>query len=286
MEYISEALGNFFSFDSKIIQSLIPFFTRPGVLSRRYVDGERARYVVPFRMYMFFSVIFFLVAGLTKQFEQSTSLVDIKLPDEVVTENQDTVQVDSILQMMRDSMSIATVSNKFEIDQAILYALDNPDSSAQAALRELQWERSEENISNYELWTKFVRMDQDEFAKHTINQLPLIIFLFIPLLAAALKLFYIRRNIYYSEHLTFLFQTNSMMFLLALLAIVFKRSFGVDIAQVSMIVFGIYFLIAMKNFYLQSWLKTLIKYFMVLLSYGILLPVFTIASLLILYYFY
>ena len=286
MEYISEALGNFFSFDSKIIQSLIPFFFKPGVLSRQYVDGQRARYVVPFRMYMFFSVLFFLVAGLTKEFERSGPPVNLQLPDQVVSQNQDTIQIDSLIQIVRDSLESEGVAGEFAIDQAILYASENPDSSAEAALRALGWEVSEQLIADYDLWTKFIRMDQAEFAKHLLNQLPLIIFLFIPLLASALKLLYIRRNIFYSEHLTFLFQSNSMIFLLATLAIVLKRSFSLDFIQIFVIVFNAYFLLAMKNFYQQSWLKTIFKFFLVLLSYAILLPIFIIGSLLVLYYFY
>ena len=79
VEFILESMGNFFSYDSKIIQSLIPFFTKPGVLSRKYVDGEKARFVVPFRMYMFFSVMFFLVAGLNKPVDDAAENKFFKL---------------------------------------------------------------------------------------------------------------------------------------------------------------------------------------------------------------
>lgn len=50
--------------DSRIFRTLWPLLTRPGYLTTEYLAGRRVRYVTPFRLYFFLSVIAFLVMQL------------------------------------------------------------------------------------------------------------------------------------------------------------------------------------------------------------------------------
>ena len=52
------------SLDSKLPRSLVPLLFRPGRLTEAYLAGQRASYVSPLRMYVFVSLIFFLVFSL------------------------------------------------------------------------------------------------------------------------------------------------------------------------------------------------------------------------------
>ncbi|MDJ0842015.1 MAG: DUF3667 domain-containing protein [Acidobacteriota bacterium] len=58
-------LSNFFSLDSKLIRSLTPLCLRPGLLTRAFIDGKRVRFLPPVRMYLVFSLFFFLSITLT-----------------------------------------------------------------------------------------------------------------------------------------------------------------------------------------------------------------------------
>src|SRR5439155_26763539 len=49
-----------FHFDSKFFDSVHDVLFRPGYMSRQYVDGKRARFLDPIRMYLFTSAVFFL----------------------------------------------------------------------------------------------------------------------------------------------------------------------------------------------------------------------------------
>lgn len=64
-EIASEVMEAFFSFDERLIRTLWPLIARPGLLTQEYVDGRRARYVHPFKLYFAFSVILFLVISLS-----------------------------------------------------------------------------------------------------------------------------------------------------------------------------------------------------------------------------
>jgi hypothetical protein len=61
-ELISDAFGDLLEIDSRIWQTLIPLMIRPGRLTHDYLQGRRARYMPPFRMYLVLSLLFFVIA--------------------------------------------------------------------------------------------------------------------------------------------------------------------------------------------------------------------------------
>ena len=64
-EIASEVMEAFFSFDERLIRTLWPLIARPGFLTQEYLEGRRARYLHPFKLYFAFSVILFLVISLS-----------------------------------------------------------------------------------------------------------------------------------------------------------------------------------------------------------------------------
>jgi len=61
--FVEQFLGDYFTFDSKIIRSVVPLMLRPGFLTLEFMAGRRARYIPPLRMFIFLSILFFLVIG-------------------------------------------------------------------------------------------------------------------------------------------------------------------------------------------------------------------------------
>ncbi len=61
-ELIRDAFGDLFELDSRLWQTLVPLLARPGRLTRDYLEGRRARFMPPFRMYLVLSLVFFLIA--------------------------------------------------------------------------------------------------------------------------------------------------------------------------------------------------------------------------------
>jgi hypothetical protein len=55
--------SNYFSFDSKLARSTLPFLIKPGYLTNRYNEGKISSFVHPFRLYLIIS--FFFSLGLT-----------------------------------------------------------------------------------------------------------------------------------------------------------------------------------------------------------------------------
>ena len=68
--FVQEVFNGFISWDSKFWTTFIPLLTKPGKVSRDYIDGKRQRYANPFRFYLTISVLFFLIIGATESYDK------------------------------------------------------------------------------------------------------------------------------------------------------------------------------------------------------------------------
>ncbi|MEO0982022.1 MAG: DUF3667 domain-containing protein [Pseudomonadota bacterium] len=58
---VVEAVSDAFSLDGRLARTLPALVFRPGRATRAYLDGHRARYVPPFRLYVLSSLVFFAI---------------------------------------------------------------------------------------------------------------------------------------------------------------------------------------------------------------------------------
>ncbi len=59
-DLVASSIGDMFSLDGRLWRTLPLLVLRPGRMTREYIDGKRAGYVPPFRLFLLTSVIFFL----------------------------------------------------------------------------------------------------------------------------------------------------------------------------------------------------------------------------------
>ncbi|EHQ29201.1 DUF3667 domain-containing protein [Mucilaginibacter paludis] len=59
--FLSHSISHYFHFDSKFFSTLRPLLTKPGQLTLDYLAGRRTRYLHPVSMYIFVSIVYFLV---------------------------------------------------------------------------------------------------------------------------------------------------------------------------------------------------------------------------------
>jgi hypothetical protein len=127
-----------------------------------------------------------------------------------------------------------------------------------------------------------IREDPDEFVRLFLGALPGALFLLVPLFALLLKLVYIRSGRGYLEHLVVALYSHAFMLaaLLTVFLLVGLQSWlggvGANLASVSAslvmsVLIPLYLLLMQKRAYGQGWFKTLLKYVMLGLSYGLLL---------------
>ena len=115
-----------------------------------------------------------------------------------------------------------------------------------------------------------------EFLRVTIAKTPTVMFILLPLFAWLLKLLYVRRDWFYSEHLVFALHTHAFAFVVFSVMTLFIW-LGADASWTSLVLallylaIPIYFLLAMKHVYEQGWIRTLAKAWLLAWMYGLVI---------------
>jgi hypothetical protein len=112
--FIHEVFNGLFSLDGKFWNTLIPLLAKPGVISRNYIDGKRQRYSNPFRFYLSFSILFFLIVGFSINKNKFEKLAE-KSKDDIIEVTQESYkkkkktfskkQVDSVNKEVSDKIN-------------------------------------------------------------------------------------------------------------------------------------------------------------------------------------
>ena len=72
--FIKEIFNGFISWDAKFWRTIIPLTINPGKVSKDYIEGKRMRYANPFRFYLTVSIVFFLILGITENYNKFNDL--------------------------------------------------------------------------------------------------------------------------------------------------------------------------------------------------------------------
>ena len=186
---ITEFFGEFSNWDTRVWQTLIPLWFRPGYLSRRYVVGHRVPYVPPLRLYLFTSIITFLI------FAQL-------VPDVPVTVNPATEQLENAASQP-GTLSQVMADIKRDIEQEKQQQQKPFDSS----IGFLSDTAQAEFDKKLEALTSNPKLAINKF----FSLAPQMMFLLLPLFALLLKLLYIRSDRYYMEHLIVALHSHSFI---------------------------------------------------------------------------
>ena len=65
--FIGHSIAHYFHFDSKFFQTMSPLLTKPGMVTQDYIAGRRARYINPVNLYIFVSIVYFLIVPAARE---------------------------------------------------------------------------------------------------------------------------------------------------------------------------------------------------------------------------
>jgi len=204
------------SLDSRMWRTLGRLMFRPGRLTLDYLSGRRARYVPPMRLFIASSIVFFFIATLNTQFESGSDALVVtpdaeSIPADIASDIQE--EVDAAMaaaEQQRDSVTIDVGPGGISFDDAC-----NVDYSGapEWLVRLLPPERAVEICER-------ITVDHGRsFARALMSNIPPMMFLFLPIMALVMKLFYPLSGRYYAEHLLFLVHYHSFFFLLNIFVI-------------------------------------------------------------------
>ena len=243
-ELLSDAFGDLLELDSRLWRTVIPLLVRPGVLTRDYLEGRRARYMPPFRMYLVLSLIFFVIAF----FDPREQLAIFYTPAELSEPEQTSDEIAEQRQEARAALE--KLASNGVIDESVLGPnglpaagniesdeMANADSvddgtiepddcelqllSDESAPEFIRRRFSEERLR--QVCERVVEAGAGGVSAAVIDNTPAALIILLPLMALALKLIYPLSRRYYVEHLLFFVHFHAFMFLLLSLQIMWSR---------------------------------------------------------------
>jgi hypothetical protein len=270
-----ELLDNLFSFDSRVFRTLVPLMLIPGFVCSEYLSGKRARFLPPFRLYLFSSIIFFLLIPWVEDISMSFT-----------REAVDTEQQQQAEENVAGYLTLNVDDEKTNV-LGIRDDLPEVDEDIPFFVEELKLLREKlNNIANF---------DTDELLETSLNILPTLMFFLLPLLALTLKLLYLFSNRYYMEHLIVVLYSQSALFFMLLFAnaleigqqlllnaypsLAFIHTVLLFVVNLAYIWIPTYIFFFMKKVYGQSTLLTLTKFSAISIIYMILVATTVTATL-------
>lgn len=241
-------------FDGKFFSTTGLLIRRPGYLPNEYINGRRASYLDPIRMYIFSSAIFFLiffsvynigdVAGVNlPDTEQTIAVLDNareKVLEKSATQ-KDSLLVEEQFDQLQKGLKLPGADTASAVDSArkkkarlkkgwnlslqdINFASKEEYDSAQRSLpadKRDNWLKRKTMLRSIEL-NKRMGNDQNRFWLDVLEKFfhtfPYLLFVSLPLYALYLKLLYIRRRkFYYVDHGLFLIYLYIFTFIFLLI---------------------------------------------------------------------
>jgi hypothetical protein len=304
---LRDVLGDLLDWDARIWRTLRPLAFRPGLLTQEFLRGRRTWYTPPFRMYLVLSVAFFVVAsfGDGVAFELDDKGAQLRIDADVGVGTRDApaqkdaeppappldperealvTQIIDTLPFDDKAEARAEVSREIaQIDEKDLAPLKSaaadpcgPETLKIGLGRLQDWEpRLRESCRR-------IVADQQGFKQALADNIPRMLFVFLPLIALLMQLLYAGSGRFYVEHLLFFVHFHAYFFLggLVIALLVLSQDALADTAAAGPLASAtnaftaafslwspIYLYLAMRRVYGQGRLLTLFKYTLLGLGY-------------------
>jgi hypothetical protein len=271
---IADLLDEFLNWDSKFIRTIALLVVRPWKLTNEFLAGHRVRCVHPLRLYLLASILFFFAVSywakaihvtpnrfsLEERAAIEAKLKDKDLPPEVRAEVENALKRASLpaSEQAEQPSQAAPTPKGTATPFAGVTSSENPSTPFESWIEKRAKAKIGEHGTNLEL-----------FVKTLISNLPYMMLCCIPLFAVVLKTLYVRRHIFYIDHLIYALHIHSFAYLATILIIL--ATIGLNrvtsgasagwIIALLWIIFAAQILQSIRRVYRQGWLMSIFKFF-------------------------
>ena len=310
---LADVLNEFLNWDSKFFATIGLLVAKPWRLTNEFLGGHRVRYVHPLRLYLLASILFFFAVNYfvkTVHFQKEhlspkdRARIEAKLAAKNLTpEQRETVEKAlNLANVPPDAAALAGALGHGEENEpdappklsppplpdvatkttpgppVLKFDEDHPNSPLGKWLEKRAKEKIGEYGTNAEL-----------FFRTLVSNLPYMVLCCIPLFALVLKILYIRRRIFYIDHLVYALHIHSFAYLGIMLIVAasigLTRFFHPMLAGWTIgflwLGFAIQVFLSIRRVYGQGWFLTVFKFFLGGLAYLVVLFVALLVTLVI-----
>jgi hypothetical protein len=241
--FTQEATEDLTHADSRLWSTMMALMLKPGLLTREFLAGRRVKYLPPLRLYLVLSVIFFLILSSARDHDARALAIH--------TEGGKTTIAMVNLSDAQDLAAKPGETPEQRADRICKPEYEGPGRDVIVPFLNKGCRRS-------------LLDNGHTVAEATLHNIPRAMFIFVPALAAVMKLMYWRPRRYYIEHLLFFVHTHAFIFALFGLYVLLLRLVPAaldDWIQPAVWSYAAYYLfVSMRRVYGQGRFITFVKF--------------------------
>jgi Protein of unknown function (DUF3667) len=285
---IVDVLDSFLNWDSKFIATLGWLIVRPWYLTNNFLRGRRVRYLHPLRLYLLASILFFFaVTYLTKsmhvnsplspesraKIEEQLKREDLApkaraklekqlkrqtLPPEAAAKVEEALKGKNLPPEARVEMEKALKGSPGDDENSLVHFDKPPTTPFEKWIETRAKEKLGEHGTNLQL-----------FLVALFNNFPYMMLCCIPLFAFVLKVLYIRRGIFYIDHLVYALHIHTFAYVAIMLIV--AATIGLNRAMPGPLTgwiigllwftFAVQIFLSIRRVYRQGWFLSVFKFF-------------------------
>lgn len=293
---VADLLNEFLNWDSKFFTTIALLILKPWRLTNEFLAGKRVRYVNPLRLYLLASILFFFAVNYgTKGINFDPSKLDAKDRAELESDLKDAdlppearKKLEELLRESSPSPAPSSLANEASPRPAPTAPSDvaSPQSEESThgqkkygKIGERPFVVFDENKSStpFERWIEARAKEKmgekgtkmGLFISTLFSNLPYMMLCCIPLFALVLKVLYIRRRLFYIDHLIYALHIHTFFYagimLIVLVTIGLTRFAPSAIAgwliALLWIAFVTQIFLSIRYVYRQGWFFSIFKFF-------------------------
>ena len=284
---VVDLLDEFLNWDSKFFRTLGLLLVRPSKLTNDFLAGHRVRYVHPLRLYLLASILFFFAVNYWaksihlqpgKLTSENRAEIAAALDKQNLTPDQ-RAKVERALNMANMSPEVAAImaAKRKDTTQEETATPQATATSKETATPLIDFSPAKNPSTPFEKWIETHAKEKigehgtnlQLFVKTLISNLPYMMLCCIPLFALVLKLLYVRRKVFYIDHLIYALHIHSFAYLATILIILAtiglnRVASGADVGWIIAllwIAFAAQIFLSIRRVYRQSWFISVFKFF-------------------------
>jgi len=301
---IVDVLDSFLNWDSKFFATLGLLISKPWRLTNDFLAGKRVRYVHPARLYLLASILFFFAVT---YWVKSAHLNPKNLTPQARAEIEADLEKKNLTPEQRanveKALKILPPETADKIEQAIKRQEtpaetpkmeDAPDKEPEAKkpdrrLLEFDNTDSASPPNRFEKWIEGRAKEKlgergtnlQLFLITMISNVPYMVLCCIPLFAFVLKILYLRKRVFYIDHLVYALHIHTFAYLAMMLIVL--ATLGLNRAVPGVLagwivgllwtIFAVQIFLSIRRVYQQGWFMTVFKFFVGGFIYLIVLSV-------------
>lgn len=309
---LREVLSESLEFDSRFMRTMVPLLFKPGRLTRDYLSGRRFRYTPPVRLYLFSSIVFFLLAAFLSSDAIQTQISTDEKPAgvQITAETEEDLarleealaelppEVREKIQLDQENMTVREQEDVFKTEEIMFNGEPwNAESNPLIIPFFPDWANKRLNEEIGESPEKIKRINENPrlIIREIFDILPATMFVLLPVVALIFKFWYLFSGRYYIEHLILALHNHSFVFVILIISLLLESLEGFAAnrgmgwleqgaywaSYLAAAWIPIYLVGSLRTVYGQGWLMTLTKGFLIGLSYlTLLIFVTTVVALL------